>query len=191
MNAHLKWLFLPVGIMGCADLTTGIESAPGPTTEASARRPATLARAEARTADGPSGTIALADTSGWTASRSVRLLIDASDDVTEMCISTRYRCDTWEKVTDQATVELTTGRQRSRIQATFRDAEGNESERASLTVYFDRSPPTGAPPTVTAGTGTVDLTWAPYVDAVSGMDHYFVVGAEGARAPRCTRGDVV
>ena len=184
-----KWtaLVLPLAWMGCSDTEQVAPSEP----ERAATRPPTRAIAAARSADGPSGTISFADDSAWTATTSVLLQVEASEDTTEMCISTRGRCTAWEKLGQTKRVTLQRRRRQQTIYALFRDADGNVSDPATLSVYLDKAPPTGDEPDVTPGSGSVTVEWTAYRDTVSGLDNHFIVGHEGTRPPRCSRSDVL
>jgi len=156
-----------------------------------AERPGPTRALAAARASSPSGTIALVDTRGWTADLDVELDVTASSTATEMCLSNNRFCKRWQPVADTATVRIKRKVQAQTIQARFRDADGNESDVATVNVRFDGRGPAYTDATLTSSTGSIHLEWDAFTDATSGVDAYYITGMEGRRAQRCSVGDVL
>jgi subtilisin family serine protease len=142
----------------------------------------------------PSGTVSINAGATGTRSTSVTLTLaatDATDTVSEMCVSNSSSCTAWQAYATSLAWTLSGSGSRT-VYAWFRDSNGNSSAMTSDTIVVDTTAPRNGTVTATSGTGEVDLAWSGYSDSGAGVSSYLVVQATSATAPRnCTSGTVV
>ncbi len=146
----------------------------------------------------PSGTVSITQ-GNYTNKAAVKLNLTASDDtnVAAYCISNTNTCTTWTKLATPVTPFSTTtvlpwtlaaGADGNRtVNVWYKDVWGNVSAPASATIMLDTKAPVNGTLTPTQLAGNqIQLDWAGFSDATSGMASYKLVRGTTLPAASCT-----
>ena len=137
---------------------------------------------------------ALAEGAAITRQREVPLTLVADDasGIATFCASEAAddpgACPWWRPYAEGPSVELSGGEGPKAVRVWLRDPHGNTSAAVEDTIVFDRTPPEATALELEVTGDAVDLRWAPFPDALSGLVGYVVVTAPDRAPDSCAEG---
>jgi hypothetical protein len=136
------------------------------------------------------GTLVLDDGAPATRERRVTAAVDAPWAV-QVCLANGDACTSWRDMAPTLSWNLPSAQGEHTVNAWFRDAVGTVAGPFSDAIVYDRRRPERGILVADPDDGTVDLTWADFADAASGVASYTVVMGERAAPSRCSSGTPV
>jgi len=138
----------------------------------------------------PTGTVVINSGASYTGSTSVTLTLsatDASSTVTQMCISNTTTCTSWIAYATSKTWTLASSTTPTRtVNVWYRDEWGNTSVMNSDSIIVDSVKPVNGTIIATPSDSEVQLSWAGFADASSGLASYKVVFSTSAAPSSCS-----
>lgn len=193
--AVLRSYFAPEGPTGAVDRLrrTGVRVTDARNQLAFPRIDLAAATGGAKDTTPPTGSIQVTTRYARTPVVGYQLSANDPSGVAEMCLSLNTTCSSFVAFAPNGTVTLPSGDGDKVLRAWLRDGVGNTTTQSiGATVTLDTQAPKDGTVTANATGDRVDLSFAGFTDATSGIARYRVVMAKADVAPRtCDEGTLV